>query len=287
MVLRPGSAVGGGPAVGPRLGHWGRRPPPRGRRPARDDGPAVRAAVAENAVHRETAAHMPDHLAAVLFDMDGTLVATEQHWGAALSGLASRLGGRLGGPAREATVGTSMRTALGILYADLGIDRAARWREDAAWVERTVAGLLAEDAPWRPGARELLTAVRAAALPAALVTSTSRGLADLVIGRLTRDLDVPPFDLTVCGDEVPALKPDPAPYRQAAAALGVDPAACVVVEDSASGVAAGLAAGCAVLGVPSLQPLAPAPGLALRDTLAGVGVADLEALLLDRAAAPR
>jgi HAD superfamily hydrolase (TIGR01509 family) len=228
---------------------------------------------------------MTDRLAAVLFDMDGTLVATEHHWGAALSGLARRLGGELGDAAREATVGTSMRTALGILHTDLGIDRADRWEEDAAWVEDAVSGLLAQDAPWRPGARDLLAGVRAAALPVALVTSTSRRLADTVIARMAADLDVPPFDLTVCGDEVPALKPDPAPYLQATAALGVDPAACVVVEDSASGVAAGLAAGCAVLGVPSLQPLAPAPGLVLRDTLVGVGVADLERLLLDRVAA--
>jgi beta-phosphoglucomutase-like phosphatase (HAD superfamily) len=62
----------------------------------------------------------------------------------------------------------------------------------------------------------------------------------------------------------------------------------VVVEDSAAGVAAGLAAGATVLGVPSLQPLAPAPGLVLRDTLAGVGLADLERLLLDpQTVAPR
>ena len=230
---------------------------------------------------------MPNHLAAVLFDMDGTLVATEHHWGAALSGLAQRLGGRLGDAAREATVGTSMRTALGIVYADLGLDRAAHWEADAALVEDAVAGLLAQEVTWRPGARELLTQVRAAALPTALVTSTSRRLAELSIARMSGDLDVPPFDLTVCGDEVPALKPDPAPYLQATAALGVDPAGCVVVEDSASGVAAGLAAGCAVLGVPSLQSLAPAPGLVLRDTLDGVGVADLERLLLDRATATR
>ena len=228
---------------------------------------------------------MPTTPAAVLFDMDGTLVATEHHWGAALTGLAQRLGGQLGGPALEATVGTSMRTALGILYADLGIDRAAQWRADAAWVEDAVAGLLAQEVTWRPGARELLTQVRAAALPTALVTSTSRRLAELSIARMSGDLDVPPFDLTVCGDEVPALKPDPAPYLQATAALGVDPAGCVVVEDSASGVAAGLAAGCAVLGVPSLQSLAPAPGLVLRDTLEGLGVADLQRLLLDAAAA--
>ena len=230
---------------------------------------------------------MPNSLAAVLFDMDGTLVETEQHWGTALFGLARRLGGELSPAAREATVGTSMRTALGILYADLGLDRGGEWEADAAEVEATVAELLATDVPWRPGARDLLTGVRAAALPTALVTTTPRALADLVLARLAADLDVPPFDLTVCGDEVPARKPDPAPYLQATAALGVDPVDCVVVEDSAAGVTAGLAAGATVLGVPSLQPLAPAPGLVLRDTLAGVGLADLEALVLARDAAHR
>lgn len=233
---------------------------------------------------------MPNHLAAVMFDMDGTLVESEQHWGEALFGLARRLGGELSEAAREATVGTSMATSMRILQADLGIARTPEQTEaDIAWVEDAVAGLLATELPWRPGARELLAGVRAAVLPTALVTTTPRRLADLVIAQVEAAFpDVPPFDLTVCGDEVPARKPDPAPYLQATVALGVDPADCVVVEDSAAGVAAGLAAGCAVLGVPSLQPLAPAPGLVLRDTLTGIGVADLERLVGDRqAAAPR
>ena len=54
---------------------------------------------------------------------------------------------------------------------------------------------------------------------------------------------------------MPARKPDPAPYLQAMAALGVEPGECVVIEDSQAGITAGLAAGAAVLGVPSLQPL--------------------------------
>ncbi|MEX5720406.1 HAD family hydrolase [Geodermatophilus maliterrae] len=227
---------------------------------------------------------MPDRLAAVLFDMDGTLVETEQHWGTALFALARRLGGELSDTAREATVGTTMRDSMEVLYADLGLDRGEEeLQADAGWVMDTVAELLAADVPWRPGARELIAELRAAAVPTALVTTTPRRLAALVLAQLERAFpDVPPFDLTVCGDEVPARKPDPAPYLQAAAALGVDPADCVVVEDSAAGVTAGLAAGAAVLGVPSLQPLSPAPGLVLRDSLSGIGLPDLERLLLDR-----
>jgi HAD superfamily hydrolase (TIGR01509 family) len=227
---------------------------------------------------------MPKSLAAVLFDMDGTLVETEQHWGTAMFALARRLGGEMSAEARERTVGTSMATALGILYADVGVTRTeAEARADARWIEDTVAGLLTGPLTWRPGARELLLEARHAALPTALVTTTPLRLADVVLAKMDRDLDgLPAFDVTVCGDEVPARKPDPSPYRQAMAALAVDAAGCVVVEDSLSGATAGLAAGAAVLGVPSLQTLPELPGLVLRDTLAGVRLADLTDVLSAR-----
>jgi HAD superfamily hydrolase (TIGR01509 family) len=231
------------------------------------------------------AGRTPERPSAVLFDMDGTLVETEQMWGEALAALARRHGGEVSPAARAATVGTSMPVALGILYADLGLDADddERLVADTLWVEDLMVELLAADLQWQPGARELLAEVRASGVPTALVTTTPRRLADPLIGRMAADLEAPPFDVTVCGDEVPATKPDPAPYRQAMAALGVEPAGSVVIEDSPSGAAAGLAAGAAVLGVPSLQPIPPAPGLVLRDTLAGVGLAELAEVLADRA----
>ncbi len=229
---------------------------------------------------------MSEHtgLRALLFDMDGTLVETEQHWGTAMFALARRLGGQMSAEARGRTVGTSMATALGILYADVGVSRTeGEARADARWIEDTVAGLLTGPLTWRPGARELLLEARHAAQPTALVTTTPRRLADVVLAKVDRDLDgLPAFDVTVCGDEVPARKPDPSPYRRAMAALEVDAAGCVVVEDSLSGATAGLAAGAAVLGVPSLQPLPELPGLVRRDTLAGVQLADLTEVLAVR-----
>ncbi|WP_233495895.1 HAD family phosphatase [Geodermatophilus sp. TF02-6] len=235
----------------------------------------------------------PDGLPAVLFDMDGTLVETEECWGAAMGELAARLGGRLSAQARARTVGTSMPVALGVLYADVGVRRTdEQQRGDARAIEDAVARMVARGVTWRPGARELLAAVRAAKLRTALVTTTPRRLADLVLAHVERAFGGggggggrPVFDVTVCGDEVPARKPDPAPYLQALAALGVTADAAVVVEDSLAGVTAGLAAGAAVLGVPSLQPLPPLPGLVLRDSLCGIGVADLDALVAARAAA--
>jgi len=226
-------------------------------------------------------------LQAVLFDMDGTLVETEEYWGEAMASLAGQLGGVFSPEARQRTVGTAMRVAMAILYADLGVERTEQQlRDDAVWVEEETAALMtARGMPWRPGARELLTAVRGAGLATALVTTTPRRIADIVLDRIAAELGGSPFDVTVCGDEVPARKPDPAPYRQAMAGLEVEPAGSLVIEDSLVGVTAGLASGAAVLGVPSLQPLEHQPGLVLRPSLAGLTVADLADLVTGRPAA--
>jgi HAD superfamily hydrolase (TIGR01509 family) len=218
--------------------------------------------------------------------MDGTLVETESLWGEAMFELAARLGGRMSDEARAATVGTSMRVAMEILHADIGVRRSEPdLRSDAAWVEDRTAELMARGIEWRPGAPELLRGVRAAGLATALVTTTPRALADTVLRSIRGALGEDPFDVTICGDEVPARKPDPAPYLQAMRALGVEPGECVVIEDSQAGITAGLASGAAVLGVPVVQAVAAEPGLTLRDGLVGVGPAELAVVLADGALA--
>ena len=107
-----------------------------------------------------------------------------------------------------------------------------------------------------------------------LVTMSWRRLADALI----ESAPAGSFVASITGDEVRKGKPDPEPYLAAAAVLGVDPADCVAIEDSPTGVASALAAGCATLGVPHVVPVAAAPGLTLVESLVGVGLADLRRL---------
>jgi HAD superfamily hydrolase (TIGR01509 family) len=204
-------------------------------------------------------------LAAVLFDMDGTLVDSEKLWELALQELAASYGGVLSDDARARMVGTSTEESMHILHAELD----QPWRDAAAsgdWLDRRVFELFAGGLQWRPGARDLLAAVRAAGLPTALVTSTRRRLVDVVLDTLGRDN----FDVVVCGDEVSRAKPDPTPYLQAASALGVDPRACVAVEDSPTGVASARAAGCAVVAVPNDVALSDVDGYLVVSSLGEV-----------------
>src|SRR5262249_7102735 len=127
--------------------------------------------------------------------------------------------------------------------------------------ERVAAGL-AGGPPWQPGARELLHTLHEAGVPLALVTSSHRALAEPVARHVRL------FDVVVCGDEVEQAEPDPEPYLTAARTLGVDPAECVAVEDSRSGIASALASGARVIGVEVVQPVSAQPGLSRVASLA-------------------
>ncbi|WP_328478502.1 HAD family phosphatase [Actinoplanes sp. NBC_00393] len=210
---------------------------------------------------------------AVLFDMDGTLVDSERVWGIALAELAVHAGGTLSETARLAMVGTSMALSMQIFRDDLGQpDRPEA--PDVTWLTDRVHELFAGGLVWRPGAAELLLAVRAAGIPTALVTSTSRRLVEVAL----KTLGAENFDVVVCGDEVEKPKPDPEPYRRAAALLGVSIERCVAIEDSPSGTTSALAAGAAVLAVPAELELPPTDGIHLRESLVGVDPAFLATL---------
>lgn len=216
--------------------------------------------------------------AAVLFDMDGTLVDTEHLWLQAELLTMLRLGGEwtpvdqqhcLGGPLERVVEYMSGKGAPEIVseLTEQGVGEL---------LISTIEGLLlAERVSWQPGARALLSEVVALGIPTGLVTASWRRLIDAVHVSITGDLGFEPFTVIIGGDEVPQSKPHPAPYLQAAALLGLAPADCLVIEDSPTGVASGLAAGCRVVAVPHLAPVAAAERLTVIDGLDGWSIESL------------
>jgi HAD superfamily hydrolase (TIGR01509 family) len=211
-------------------------------------------------------------LRAVLFDMDGLLVDSEPVWSVAEAEIMAWLGGPWNLDVKAQCVGRRVDESCRLL---VGIAGSSVPPEE---VQERLVGRMCElfraHLPLLPGAVELVDACRAAGLPTALVSSSYRALVDAALESLGER-----FDTTVAGDEVTRAKPDPEPYATAAARLGVHPADCVVVEDSAAGVTSGVAAGCRVLGVPNVVPLPAHLAHAEAATLAAVTVADLAALV--------
>jgi HAD superfamily hydrolase (TIGR01509 family) len=212
-------------------------------------------------------------LEAVLFDMDGTLLDSEKIWDASLDDLATHLGGTVSLEARQSMVGSSLWRSVSLLHEDLGV--AADLAESADYLMGRTGVLFRTHLAWKPGALELLGAVSAEGIPAALVTSTYRELTEVALDFIGREF----FLATVCGDEVSRPKPAPDPYLRAAELLDVAAVNCVAIEDSPLGIASAEAAGCAVLAVPSEVPIERAPTRTIVSSLRDVDVAFLRALL--------
>lgn len=186
---------------------------------------------------------------AVLWDMDGLLVDSEPLWTLAETELAARLGGTWDETIKARVVGTRLDVAVPTILRYFGaLDSPSRVAETATWLLERMVSLFAARSTLLPGAEDLLAAVAGEAVPMALVSSSYRVLVDAVLAQ-----GFGPFALTVAGDEVLHGKPHPEPYLTAARRLGVDPSRCIVLEDSPAGVAAGEAAGCAVVAVPGLR----------------------------------
>jgi sugar-phosphatase len=201
---------------------------------------------------------MTIHLAA-LFDMDGVLIDTrgevEQIW----SGLVRATGRTLS----EAEIlrdvhGVPIETTLDRLFPGLS-------DHDRAVFVRDVVSLEAR-AEYRtvPGVETILQALRMAGVPTALVTSGVRSKVDRVLPFLGLE---GAFDAIVTADVVARGKPDPEPYRLAAAHLGVEPGRCVVFEDSLSGLVSGRAAGafCVGIGAAAAELRGAGAGLVVED----------------------
>jgi HAD superfamily hydrolase (TIGR01509 family) len=209
--------------------------------------------------------------AAVLWDMDGTLVDTEPYWLGAETRLVESWGGVWTHEDGLQLVGSSLDGSARVFQSrgvDLTTDEIVQLLTDdvLTQIETTV--------PWRPGARELLLELRELKVPTALVTMSIRRMAERVVGAL----GFVGFDVVITGDEVDRGKPDPEAFLRAATALGVDPTDCVAIEDSEFGIAAAVASGAVSIAVPTHVPLPPSPSYTLWPTLEQTTVSDLAAV---------
>ncbi len=181
-----------------------------------------------------------------MFDLDGTLLDSELLWEAAQNDTMDYFGQTWTDEDQASSIGGPIARVVDHMASRTGADPGHLARILVTEIEHKVSTTRAH---WMPGARELMMAASQAGIPVAVVSNSWRVLLDL----LMHNIDVP-VDLTVSSTEVERPKPDPEPFLYACRRLAVDPRRCVVIEDSPTGAAAGLAAGCAVVGVgPALR----------------------------------
>ncbi|MGZ5366700.1 HAD family hydrolase [Aeromicrobium sp.] len=210
-------------------------------------------------------------LAAVLWDLDGTLVDTEPLWMDAEQELAAAYDMPWTQQDGLNLVGNSLIESGIYIQQRLGIDLEPEAIVDYL-VDRLARRLREEQVVWRPGARQLIQSLHAEEIPLALVTMSYAAIADPIAAKL-------PFGAIVTGDAVTHGKPHPEPYLRAAEMLGVDPAACIAIEDSGTGAASANAAGCHVIVVPHFVNVPEAHRRTQIKSLQGVRPADLRALM--------
>lgn len=189
--------------------------------------------------------------AAVLFDNDGLTLDTEVCWTRAEEALFRRRGRTFTLAHKQEMIGTSATVASATLERHLEAPGTG-----AALMDELHELLLLElerEVVARPGALDLIDALRAAGRPIGMASNSPR----VIVDRALLAAGIPThFDHTISGDEVAHPKPAPDIYLALAAALGVDPAACVALEDSPTGVRSARAAGMFVIGIPSLEGIA-------------------------------
>jgi HAD superfamily hydrolase (TIGR01509 family) len=218
-----------------------------------------------------------DRFEAVVFDNDGLLLDTEEAWTRAETALFARHGSTFTVNHKRDLIGTSPATSAAKLEVILDMPgRGAALMDELheLVMEETLAGV-----PPRPGAVEVVEALRAAGLPVGVASNSSRAFVERVLSRA--GLLDGHFDVVVTSEDVEQPKPAPDIYLAACGALGADPERSAALEDSATGVAAARAAGMFVVAVPYFPDL-PVDGASLTvESLADPRVA--EALGIARA----
>ena len=205
--------------------------------------------------------------------MDGVLVDTEHLWDEVREALTDEWGGRYTPEAQEAMMGMSSLEWSRYLHETVGLREPPEVINDE--VVRRMLERYETHLPVVPGAVEAVERLAASGLRLAVASSSNRVLIDAVLRRLQLTHW---FEATVSSEEVARGKPAPDVYLEAARRLGVEPSACVAIEDSGSGIRAAHAAGMRVLAYPNRHYPPSSDPLALADGVLG----SLDELSADR-----
>lgn len=217
-------------------------------------------------------------LRAILWDLDGTLIDSEPWWAAAEQAYAAHHGGHWSPADAAACVGRPLEVTAQRLQATCRIDVPVP-EICGELVAMMAATALAQPPRFQPGARELAEEVHRAGMLQAVVTLSQGEYVQALAAHL------PWFQQIITGDCVNTPKPDPAAYLLAMECLGVNPSECVVMEDSATGIAAGYASGALTVALEttgtSLDDLnLPAAGLNWRVRREPIALANLTGVTL-------
>lgn len=211
---------------------------------------------------------------AVLWDMDGTLVDTEPFWIASEHDYAASRNQRWDEELSKQLIGLSLYETAKIIRAKFSVTD----KTDQEIIDELTAGVvqrLQHKLPFRPGALELLSELRASGVKTALVTMSMFSMASSIVNRIEFEA----FDLIVSGDRVTHGKPHPEPYLTAAEQLGVDISKCVALEDSNTGLTSAEASGALAIGIPNIVDIPQKPGRVLIDSLTDINLDTLSEML--------
>jgi HAD superfamily hydrolase (TIGR01509 family) len=207
--------------------------------------------------------------AAVLWDMDGTLIDSEHYWMNSEQELAKSAGAVWTAEDGMNLIGMSLYESTRVIKQKLGLSE-----EPEQIIENltdSVISQLGSPMPWRPGAIELLLELKSRGIKCALVTMSMRRMALAVAERAGDSI----FDIVVAGDDVVHGKPHPEAYLKAAELLGVDIRDCIAFEDSVTGLRSAEASEAIAVGVPNIVQLEQKPGRHIWQSLEGVTVDNL------------
>jgi HAD superfamily hydrolase (TIGR01509 family) len=203
---------------------------------------------------------------AVLWDLDGTIIDSEPYWLLSEQRMVEEFGGTWSEADGMALVGS------GLTFAATEMQRHGVTLPVDVIVQRMVDevdAMIAEQIPWREGARELLDSIHAAGIPQVIVTMSYRSTAHFIANA------VGIFAAVVSGEDVTHPKPHPEPYLMGAAAVGADPRLCVALEDSIPGNASAVAAGVVTIAVPLHIAIPDSPEYTTWHTIVGRDVSDI------------